>query len=78
MLVIRRRLGEGITIGDGVSIQVLEISPSRVKLGIHAPRDVPVQRSETEASRQENQRASSSAPLDENTALPWLSSLRQP
>jgi carbon storage regulator len=75
MLIIRRRSGEGITIGDNISIQILEISPSRVKLGILAPRDVPVQRSELEVSTEENQRASSSTPLDAAAAQRWLSSL---
>ncbi len=64
MLIIRRREGEAVLIGDAISIQVLEISPSRVKLGIDAPRPLEVLRSEQRASAEENRRASDSAMLN--------------
>lgn len=57
MLVLRRRVGESIAIGDGIEIEVVEISRTRVKLGVVAPRDVPVVRSETIAIAAENRRA---------------------
>jgi len=57
VLVLRRRVGETISIGDGVEIEVLEISHTRVKLGVVAPRDVPVVRKETIAVAAENRRA---------------------
>lgn len=63
MLVIRRREGEAVLIGGTISIQVLEISPTRVKLGIDAPRSLEVLRSEQRASAEENLRASDSAVL---------------
>lgn len=47
MLVLRRRVGEAIAIGPDVEIEVIEISRSRVKLGVRAPRSVPVMRRET-------------------------------
>ena len=37
MLVLRRRAGERILIGDEMEIEMIEISRSRVKLGIRAP-----------------------------------------
>ena len=46
MLIIRRRAGESLFIGDDVEIHVLEVAPSYVKLGIEAPREVPVLREE--------------------------------
>lgn len=47
-LVLTRRVGEVIIIGDNISVTVLEITPSRgrVRLGIAAPREVPVHRKE--------------------------------
>jgi carbon storage regulator len=57
VLVLRRRVGETISIGDGIEIEVVEISRTRVKLGIVAPRDVPVVRKETIAVAMENRRA---------------------
>lgn len=57
MLVLRRRVGERISIGDGIEIEVVEISRSRVKLGVIAPRDVPVIRREAIAVAAENRRA---------------------
>lgn len=57
MLVLRRRVGEIISIGDGIEIEVLEISHTRVKLGVVAPRDIPVMRKETIAVAAENRRA---------------------
>jgi carbon storage regulator len=44
MLVISRKPGEKLRIGDNVEIAVLEISGSRVVLGIEAPREIAVRR----------------------------------
>jgi carbon storage regulator len=46
MLRIRRRAGERIIIGDGIVIEVLDVEPNAVRIGIDAPRDVPVYREE--------------------------------
>ncbi len=45
MLILTRRIGESIVIGDDIIIQVLDIS-SQVKLGIIAPKDISVHRAE--------------------------------
>ena len=57
MLVVRRRAGEGIVVAGEIAIEVIEISRTRVKLGISAPREVPVLRKETVALREENRQA---------------------
>ena len=57
MLVMRRREGESIMIGDTVEIRILAINGSRVKIGITAPRMIPVQAREVELVRTENQAA---------------------
>jgi carbon storage regulator len=58
MLVIQRRPGESILIGEDVELQVIETSPSRVKLGIRAPRQIPVIRKEVVELRRQNMAAS--------------------
>jgi carbon storage regulator len=54
MLVIRRRPGETLVIADDIEIQILESSSSQVKLGIRAPKSVPVIRKEIQVTRQQN------------------------
>lgn len=52
MLVIRRRAGEALLVGDNIEITILEMEPGRVKLGISAPPEVAVVRREiADASR---------------------------
>lgn len=46
MLVITRKNGEGLRIGDNVRVTVVETSKDRVKIGIDAPKDVRIIRSE--------------------------------
>jgi carbon storage regulator len=46
MLVLSRRLGETLIIGDDIKITVLGISGTQVRLGIAAPKDVSVHREE--------------------------------
>lgn len=55
MLVLSRHNGEKIMIGDAIVITVVAIGPGTVRLGIEAPRDVPVDRQEVyEAIRRKN------------------------
>jgi carbon storage regulator len=51
MLVLTRRKGDQIRIGDGVTLKVLRLSPGSVRLGIDAPREIPVVRAELEETR---------------------------
>lgn len=46
MLILTRRAGESIQVGEDIEISVLEIRGNQVRLGINAPRDVLVLRSE--------------------------------
>ncbi len=57
MLVIRRRAGESVLIGDDVEVRVTEIGPTRVKLCILAPKEVVIVRKEVRLTREENMAA---------------------
>ena len=74
MLVIRRRAGESIVIAEGIEIQVLETTPTRVKLGIKAPKEVPVLRKEVQLTGQQNRTAAQEIRLDQ--LMPLLAQLR--
>ena len=46
MLILTRRINETLNIGDDVQVTVLGIKGNQVRIGINAPRDVPVHREE--------------------------------
>ena len=62
MLVLTRRVEEGIVIGDDVRIRVLEIKGHQVKLGIDAPRSTGVYREEIYRRIQEEHRRAAPVP----------------
>ena len=63
MLIITRRPGEKIILGEDISIQVMEIVGNQVRIGVQAAKSVPVYREEIwEAVRTENQAALEAAP----------------
>jgi carbon storage regulator len=58
MLVTRRRSRQSVFIGGNVEVKILEIGPTWVKLGIDAPKEIPVIRSEQKLTSEENLAAS--------------------
>ncbi len=46
MLILTRRIGETLHIGDDVEVTVLDIKGTQARIGIKAPKEVPVHRSE--------------------------------
>jgi carbon storage regulator len=68
MLILSRRPGESLTIGDDVVVTVVGVSGNQIRLGITAPREVRVLRAEiNEGIREENQAATNT--LDSNKKL---------
>jgi carbon storage regulator len=68
MLILSRRPGESLTIGDDVIVTVVGVSGNQIRLGITAPREVRVLREEIyKAMRAENQAAANA--LDANRRL---------
>ena len=65
MLVLSRRSGESVIIGDDVSVTVLEVRGDVVRLGIAAPRSVRVHREEVYRELQAANRAAARAVTDE-------------
>lgn len=57
MLILRRRAGESLLIGDDVEIEVLETGSWGVKVGIRAPREVSILRKELHMTLQANRAA---------------------
>ncbi len=49
MLVLSRNIGEAITIGENIVVTVIDVGGGRVRLGITAPKEVPVHRGEVMA-----------------------------
>ena len=65
MLILTRKLGESIIIGENVQISVVEINKNNIKLGINAPKEVTIYREEVFVKiREENKIASSSGIIE--------------
>jgi len=74
MLVLTRKPNQSIMIGDDIEVSVLSTSGEKVRLGIRAPRDVPVFRREVYLEiQQENLAAGGSARAEVDEALKRLS-----
>lgn len=58
MLILTRRVGESVVIGDDVDVTVLGVKGNQVRLGVKAPREIPVHREEIyQRIRRENENA---------------------
>src|SRR5436309_2753301 len=65
MLVLSRKLGEKIYIGENICITVVDIDRGKIRLGIEAPRDVPIYRQELLPLNQ--QQAAAQAPAQQKS-----------
>jgi carbon storage regulator len=64
MLVLSRRVGESVVIGDDVVVTVLEVRGDVVRVGVDAPRSVQVRRQELVAEVAESNRAAASPSVE--------------
>lgn len=64
MLILSRKEGESIQIGDGIEIKVIAIQGEQVKIGIDAPRSVEVYRREIYLQIQEENRKAATVGTD--------------
>ena len=80
MLILTRKLGEVIRVGDAVTVRVLEVKGNQVRLGVEAPTDIRIYREEVyRAIRRENEEAALQEPerLEEATVI-WQSQHQKP
>ena len=64
MLILTRKSGESITIGDDVKITVVDVKGKQVRIGIDAPRSYMIHREEVYLSiQEENRRAAKESPI---------------
>lgn len=78
MLVLARKVGQSIVVNDNVEILIIEVRGDQVRLGIEAPRSIPVHRKELlEQIRAENLRAAA-AEVDMDVAAQTLGEMQNP
>ncbi len=70
MLILTRRVGETIVIGDDVVVTVLGIKGNQVRIGINAPKDVSVHREEIYQRIQQEKNVAPAASKPEEVAAP--------
>jgi carbon storage regulator len=74
MLVLTRKPSQSIMIGDDIEVSVLSTTGDKVRVGIQAPREIPIFRKEVYLEiQQENLAAGGSARAEVNEALKRLS-----
>jgi len=86
MLILSRKVGEAIRIGENIEIIVTEISQNRVKIGIKSPKSIPVYREELyQKIKDENRQAAlinendlQAAPINKNYLVNMLSMFIKP
>lgn len=72
MLVLSRRVGESVVIGDDIVVSVLEVRGDVVRIGVDAPRSVQVRRQELVAQVEQLNRAAASPSADAVAGLSKL------
>ena len=78
MLVLTRKSNESIMIGDEIELTILSVSGDKVRVGIQAPRDIPVFRKEVWLEIQQEDVAAGTSPRPRSTtALTRLSAAAQ-
>lgn len=66
MLVLTRKVGESIRIGDDVVVSVVELKGGRVRLSFDAPKEVGILRGELVAHPQQHQELQQDSPTEQN------------
>ena len=66
MLILTRRVGESLMIGDEINVTVLGIRGNQVRIGVNAPKEVAVHREEIYERIKQEQTGADAAPLSES------------
>ena len=67
MLILTRRAGEALRIGDDIEVTVMAVNGSQVRIGINAPRDVAVDREEIAERKRRDREAERPAGIHAKT-----------
>ena len=74
MLVLTRKLGEVIRVGEAVTVRVLEVKGNQVRLGVDAPPDVRIYREEVYlAIQKEHENTAAAQGSQDHAGKPWQS-----
>ena len=77
MLVLTRKSNQSIMIGDDIEVSVLSVMGEKVRIGISAPRDIPVFRKEVYLEIQQDRATEAAGQADVDAELTNLSSPKQ-
>ena len=72
MLVLSRKKGESIIIGDHIEVTIVAVEGDMVRLGIRAPREVEVHRQEIYAAIQESNKEAAAPAIQNNALGEWM------
>jgi carbon storage regulator len=64
MLILTRRAGEALRIGDDIEVTVMAVNGSQVRIGINAPRNIAVDREEIAERKRRDRETAGSKPAD--------------
>ena len=79
MLILTRRVGENVVVGDDIVISVIEVRGDSVRIGIEAPRSLSVHREEVWLELQESNSRAAASPEDAvGSAADALAAMRRP
>ena len=78
MLILQRKPGESLVIGNDITVSIVSVENGRVQLAIDAPREVPILRSELLAAIAVNQESVVDQAVSATALLEFLSDLKPP
>jgi carbon storage regulator len=64
MLVLTRKVGESVKIGDDIELKILSIDGEQIKLGIEAPREIAIHRKEVYLAIEQENNAAADTSID--------------